>query len=112
MITALVQFPIPDGMPVEEMRQIIRDIAPEHQQPQGLVRKYYLLHEGERTTGGFYLWQTRDDAELFFRGLRSMIEERWDVTPTITYFETPIIIDNVAGEIVEAPKRSRGTLPS
>ena len=54
-----------------------------------------------RTGGGVYLWKSLRDAREFSEGtLRAMIKEAFHVEPSITYFDTPVIVDNVSSEIL------------
>ena len=48
-----------------------------------------------------YLWQSREDAEqLYTDDWKKFILDKYGSEPLITYFESPIIVDNVTGEIV------------
>ena len=47
-----------------------------------------------------YLWKSREDAErLYSAEWKESIQERFGSQPTVTYFESPVIVDNVAGSI-------------
>ena len=63
MITALVQFKLPERMTVEQARAVFASTAPRYLAMQGLVRKHYILSEDGLTAGGVYLWQTRADRD-------------------------------------------------
>jgi len=53
------------------------------------------------TGGGVYLWTSRQTAHDFSEAtIRPMIKERFHVEPSITYFETPVIVDNVSSQIL------------
>ena len=48
------------------------------------------------------MWRTRSEAESFYSAAwQQMIEERYGATPTVTYFETPVVVDNLVGEIID-----------
>ena len=101
MITALVQFKLPKPMTRDEAQEVFSTTAPRYRDPQGLIRKYYVLSEDGGTAGGVYLWQSREEAEqLYTDDWRKFILEKYGSEPRITYFETPIIVDNLTGEIV------------
>lgn len=103
MVTTVVQFPLPETLPAEAVRQRFQEIASDFQQPRGLMRKYFLLGGDGRSAGGVYLWASRRDAEAFYGGgFVDLVRQRYGATPTITYFETPVVVDNVARQIVEA----------
>ena len=51
--------------------------------------------------GAVYLWETRAAAEKTYDDAwrRSFIE-RYGADPSVTYFDTPVIVDNLAGETI------------
>jgi hypothetical protein len=100
MITALVQFKLPQPVTREKARELFSGTAPKFREVPGLVRKYYLLSQDGGTAGGVYLWKSREDAErLYSADWRKSIQERFGSQPTVTYFESPVVVDNVAGSI-------------
>lgn len=100
MITAIVQFNLPQPVSVEQAAGIFSSTAPKYQEVSGLVRKYYLLSEDGRTAGGAYLWRSRDDAEKFYNDdWKNFIMEKYGTEPSIQYFRSPVIVDNLSGEI-------------
>ena len=101
MITALVQFNLPTAISREKAAELFAQTAPMYREMQGLVRKYYLLSEDGRTAGGAYLWESRDAAEqVYTPEWRKYIAERYGSEPSITYFESPVVVDNLSGEII------------
>lgn len=100
MITALVQFRLPQPVSREKARELFTGSAPNYRDVPGLVRKYYLLSEDGQSAGGVYLWKTRADAErLYTEAWTKTIEERYGAPPTVTWFESPVVVDNLAGSI-------------
>jgi hypothetical protein len=101
MITAIVRFALPPETPREAVEKAFRDSAPRYRAIPGLIRKYYLLGDGPEG-GGAYLWESREAAEAFYdEAWRAMIADRYGSAPEITYFETPVVVDNLSGEILE-----------
>jgi hypothetical protein len=101
MITALVQFRLPQPVSREKAKQLFVGSAPKYREASGLIRKYYLLSEDGGTAGGVYLWKSKEDAMgLYTQEWESMIRERYGALPTVTYFESPVIVDNQANEII------------
>jgi len=94
MITAITQFSLPPGMDVASFRQGLVTIAPEFQKPPGLLSKTFLLSQDQAQGGGVYLWSSREQALAFEPVIRSMIKEMLGVDALITYFETPVVVDN------------------
>lgn len=93
MITAVVRFKLPAGTTLAAATELFKDSAPKYQNLPGLVRKYYLF--GEEEGGGVYLWKSRADAEkVYTPEWRAMIAQRYGAQPQITFFESPVIVDN------------------
>ena len=68
----------------------------------GLIPKYYLF-DGQGTAGGCYLWESRAAADAVYTPeWKAYITERYGAAPEILYFETPVVVDNVIGEIQAA----------
>jgi Putative mono-oxygenase ydhR len=102
MITALTTFKLPQPVTREKAREIFSSTAPNYTEVQGLIRKYYLLSEDGGTAGGVYLWRSRNDAEkLYTDDWKRFIAEKYGAQPSVQYFETPVIVDNLVGEILK-----------
>jgi hypothetical protein len=102
MITAIVQFKLPSPVSREEAQQLFLGTAPKYREAPGLVRKYYLLSDDGATAGGAYLWNSREDAErMYTEEWKQFISQTYGVTPQVQYFETPVIVDNLIGEIAK-----------
>jgi hypothetical protein len=99
MITAIVTFKLPEGTTAEDATEIFKTSAPRYRGVPGLVRKYHVFGD-DGTGGGIYLWRSRAAAEaLYDAAWRQMIKERYGAEPSVRYFETPVIVDNLTGEI-------------
>jgi hypothetical protein len=102
MITAFVQFPIQQPITREKARELFSATAARYREIPGLIRKYYLLSEDHGSVGGVYLWKSRADAERMYSGeWRKVIKERYGADPSVSYFDSPVIVDNAAGVIEE-----------
>ncbi len=98
MVTVIVQFKVGDAK-VEVLKKVFADSVPKYQQVPGLLRKYYLLSDDGDTAGGVYLWKSRADAEaLYTQEWKQMIKEKYGSEPVLSYFESPVIVDNQYGE--------------
>ena len=94
MITAIVRFPVPAGTSLETMTELFRGSAPNYEGLNGLVRKYYLYDEAG-TGGGVYLWESREAADrIYTPEWRKMIAQRYGAEPEVSYYDTPVIVDN------------------
>jgi hypothetical protein len=98
MITALVQFRLPQPITLAEATRRFEGSAPKYRNLPGLVRKYYVVSEDGHTAGGIYLWQSKHAAEEVYTGeWRGRVEKLYGAKPSITWFESPVIVDNDAG---------------
>lgn len=101
MITAFVQFKLPQPLSRKEAREIFSNTAPKYRTIPGLIRKYYLLSQDGETAGGVYLWNSQEDAEqLYTDEWKRFIFDKYGASPSVVYFESPVIVDNVAGKII------------
>ena len=101
MITAIVQFKLPQPLSLDKAAEIFSGTAPKYREIKGLIRKYYVLSQDGATAGGVYLWKSQEDAErLYTEEWKQFILDKYDALPTVTYFESPVVVDNISGEIV------------
>ena len=100
MITALVQFKLPKPLSREKAREIFASTAPKYREIHGLIRKYYILSKDGETAGGVYLWKSQQEAEhLYTDEWKEFIRNKYGAEPTVVYFDSPVVVDNVVGEI-------------
>jgi hypothetical protein len=101
MITAIVRFKLPASIDAARAAELFQGSAPKYQGLPGLIRKYYLFDAEGRTGGGCYLWESREAAERFYNAeWRQMITERYGAPPEISFFETPVVVDNTLGKTI------------
>jgi hypothetical protein len=101
VITAIVQIKLPEPMTRDKAQAVFADSAPKYRQVKGLIRKYYLLSEDGATAGGVYLWKSRQDAEkLYTDDWQAFIMQKYGTGPSVAYFDSPVIVDNLVGQII------------
>ncbi len=102
MIITVVQFKLPEPITRDQAKEIFLNTAPKYREVEGLLRKNYILSEDGKIAGGVYLWKTRDHArELYGDQWRAFVTEKYGSEPSVQYFESPVLVDNVAGEIIQ-----------
>jgi len=95
MITAIVQYKLPLEITREDCEKHFHKIAEGFRAVPGLHRKNFICAD-DGWAGGVYLWDTREAAEAFYSGpWREGIRARYHMDPSIKYFETFAITDNV-----------------
>lgn len=100
MITTLTTFKLPKPITRNEAREIFLSTAPKYRDVAGLVRKVYVLSEDGKTAGGIYLWNSRADAEaMYTESWRAFVRGKYGTEPSVTYFDSPVVVDNVTNEI-------------
>jgi len=100
MITAITTFKLPQPITREGARRIFLSTAPKYRGVPGLVRKVYLFAEDGATVGGAYLWKSRAEAEAMYTDAwRAFVREKYRTEPTVTYFDSPVVVDNVTHQI-------------
>ena len=102
MITAIVQFKVSGDATKEQVFNNMKNVAPKFENMPGLIRKNFLFDGEQGVGGGVYTWETREAAEAVYAEggpWREAIRNLYGVEPNITWFETPVIVDNAMGEI-------------
>ncbi|MEJ6022563.1 YdhR family protein [Ramlibacter sp. PS4R-6] len=101
MIISVTTFTLPKAITLDEAKAIFKTTAPKYRDVPGLAKKHYVLSEDGRTAGGIYLWNSRKDAEaLYTPAWRDFVKQKYGTEPSITYFDSPLVVDNIAGKIV------------
>ena len=102
MITALVQIKLPEPMARDKAQAVFAETAPKYRKVKGLIRKYYLLSEDGETAGGVYLWESREAAKQLYTAINwhAFIMQKYGTNPSVTYFDSPVIVDNLVGQII------------
>jgi hypothetical protein len=101
MIIAITKFQLKKPVTREEARSIFLSTAPTYQGVAGLFRKSYVLSEDGNSVGGIYLWNSRAEADAMFTdSWRAYVREKYNSDPSVTYFDSPVVVDNVTHEIL------------
>jgi len=107
MITEYVLFKLPPGISRDEVVRGMHEVAPRWQREPGLIRKTFLYDPAAGQAGAFYLWQHRADAERAHDAAwRQRIRSSYGSEPVVQYFETPLVVDNALGRLVEEGPRA------
>ena len=100
MIIALTSFKLRKPITREQARSIFLSTAPTYRGVAGLFKKHYLLSEDGATAGGVYLWNSKAEAEaLYTDAWRAFVREKYGTDPIVTYFESPVLVDNVVQQV-------------
>jgi hypothetical protein len=100
MITAIVRFKLPPTVQLKDAAELFKGTAPKYRQLPGLVRKYYLFDSDTGIGGGVYLWESREAADrVYTKEWKQTLAQRYGAEPEISYFDTPVVVDNAIDEI-------------
>jgi hypothetical protein len=104
VITEVVTFKLRAGMTREDVVNAYRKTAPIWRANPECIRKCYLYDGERRLGGGAYLWKSLEAAKQAHDDLwRRMINDLYGSEDeiSITYFETPVVADNLVRETIE-----------
>ena len=102
MITVIVYFKLPEGITREGIITKFEQTVQKWSDNQDLIRKNYLIDLDRRVAGGVYLWKERMHAEIWLGAeFRKMVKDNYGEEPTFQFYETPIVVDNIAGDIIK-----------
>lgn len=102
MITEIVKFSIPEDMSHEDVVAGFESTAITWKENPDLIRKNYLVDIESRTAGGVYLWNSKADAQKWHgEEFKTRVKAKYGSEPRFEYFETPVVVDNVADAVVK-----------
>ena len=95
LITVITRIPMPAGITADQIRTAFEQAAPKFRNVPGLVRKQFLRSKDCRTVGGVYLWNDERAARAFMtEQVAPMIRAKFQVEPTIEFYDSPVIVEN------------------
>jgi hypothetical protein len=100
MITVISKFQIRPGLTRDVALDEIQETIGWYQGREGCIRKYICMNWDEGYGYGVYLWSDRGLAEAFYAEATKEIERQTGAPPEITFFDTPVVVDNAAGQVI------------
>ena len=101
MITVIVNFKIPNGFIRDEVIAKFEQSTSKWLDNPDLIRKYYLIDIDRGIAGGVYLWKEKMHADIWLGAeFRKMVKDNYGDEPLLQFFETPIVLDNFADNII------------
>ena len=59
-----------------------------------------MLFQDGATAGGTYLWNSRQEADAMYTdSWRAFVREKYGTDAIVTYFESPVTVDNLTEQI-------------
>lgn len=101
MHISVVEIDLPAETDLAGLRTVFADAGRRYVNVKGLLRKYYTLRDGT-VTGGVFVWDTLENAKAAHADpdWRKIIMDRYGATPRVTYYEVPVVVDNVLGKVL------------
>jgi heme-degrading monooxygenase HmoA len=91
-VTTWVSLPIPPGVTRAQLVAGFQAAVPEYQRVPGLLRKHFVI-EADGRFGGVYLWRDEAAARAWFSdSWRQRALKAYGAQPTLTWFDTPILL--------------------
>ncbi len=101
MICEIVKFQVRDGATRDDILDDARSVAERWRREPDLIRKHFLF-DGTRETIGLYLWKNKKAAiAAHDESWRQRIREAHGSEPEISYYDTLMVVDNLAGSVTE-----------
>jgi hypothetical protein len=102
MITEYVLFDVPRHMTREQVVEGMREVAPRWRANPDLIRKTFVYDADSSQAGAFYLWKNRQAAQQAHGDAwRRGILDKYGSVPSVRYFQTPLVVDNVLQDTIE-----------
>lgn len=109
MISEVITFKLRPGMTRDDVVAVYRKTAPMWRANPECIRKCYLYDGERRLGGGVYLWSNLEAAKRAHGDAwRAMINDLYGSEDqiSITYFETPVVADNLVQRTIEEGESS------
>jgi hypothetical protein len=101
VVLALVQFRLKRPLSPEGATALFEATAPRYLGAADLDRKSYFRSDAGDLVGAIYEWRSRAAGEcLYDAAWRARVTAHYGAEPEVTWLETPVVVDNLAGEIV------------
>jgi len=102
VITEYVLFDLPAGLSRDDVVRGMHEVAPRWQANTELIRKTFVYDAQANQSGAFYLWPNLEAAQRAHDAAwRQRIIDRYGSAPVIRYFDTPLVVDNALGRVIE-----------
>jgi len=102
MYISVVEIDLPPDVDLAALRNLFPEAGRRYASVEGLLRKYYTM-KGDGVTGGVFVWDTLEHAEAGHADpeWHKIIRDRYGTAPRVTYYEVPVVVDNVIGEVLK-----------
>jgi len=99
LFVVIVKFKVPNNSNSNDIKNKFQETAPMYQETDGLIRKNYLLNKDKNLAGGVYIFDTSKNAHAWFDQSRiKWLTERYS-EPEISYFDSPVEVNNSDNKI-------------
>ncbi len=100
MIIAVVEYKLPSILPRGQVLEIFKMAEGKFRGLDGLEQKYFTYDESTGNGLSVYIWSSLEKAtQCFSPPFATEFERIFNAKPTIRYFDTLMVIDNVSDRI-------------
>lgn len=110
MYISVVEIDLPPGIDVPALKALFCESGRRYADVDGLLRKYYTLQD-DKTTGGVFVWDTLEHAKAGHAdpAWHKLIMDRYGSAPRVSYYEVPVVVDNLMGDVLKASEYLQAT---
>ena len=100
MHISVVEIDLPDDIDHDALKEGFLTSGHRYTSVPGLLRKYYTM-KNNTITGGVFVWESHKHALAGHSDLEwnKLIWNKYGAEPKVTYYDVPVVVDNVLGEI-------------
>ena len=111
MYISVVEIDLPPDADVPALRELFCESGRRYAKVEGLLRKYYTLQD-DTITGGIFVWDTLEHARAGHAdpAWHKLILDRYGSPPRVSYYEVPVVVDNVMGEVLKSSEYLAATV--
>lgn len=102
MFISVVEIELPSDVDLDSLKDGFNVTAPRYADIPGLLQKYYCNGAEDQVTGGVFIWDSLEAAKAGHADpdWRQLINDKYGTEPRVTYFEVPVVVDNLTQRIL------------
>ena len=102
MITVIAYFKLKEEMTREDIIFKFEQNTQKWSDNLDLIHINYLIDLDRKIAGAVYLWKEEIHAEIWLGAeFKKAIKDNYGEEPALQFFETPIVLDNITGNITK-----------
>ena len=100
MIAVIFKFKLPSGIKRDEVISKFEHNLSRWTDNPDLLRKSFIVNIDKLIAGVIYVWKEKINSDIWLGAeFKKMVRDNFGAEPILECFETPIVVDNLAGNI-------------